>query len=69
MEYTKDMVFKVRYDDVNRVSCFKTKNRTSRFFRKIKEHKLITVCVLLALFFMIIDGLLITNFLNILETL
>lgn len=66
MEYTKDLIFNVRYDEVTNTIGFKTKNRTSSFLKKLKKHKIITSSVLIACTLMVIDGILIMNFIQIL---
>lgn len=64
MEYTKDMILGVHYNDVNRV----TKNKgTSRVLQAIRAHKIITATVLSAVVFISIDVVLITNFFRVLS--
>lgn len=69
MEYTKDLILNVRYDEVNNTIRFKTKNRTSRFLQAVIKHKLITTAVISAIIFISIDVVLITNFFRILTNL
>lgn len=64
MEYTKDMILGVRYNEVNRA----TKNKgTSRVLQAIRDHKIITATVLSAVVFISIDVVLITNFFRVLS--
>ena len=67
MEYTKDLILNVHYDKVNTVRCFKTKNNIGRFWQKLKNHKLITTSVIIACTLMVVDGILIKNFVEILK--
>lgn len=69
MEYTKDMIFKVRYDQVNNVIRLKNTKWTSSFCKKLIKHKLITISVFIATIFIAIDSILIMNFVKILEKL
>ncbi len=68
MEYTKDMIFQVHYDEVNNVLT-RGKKRTSSFVQLIKRHKFITTAVLSAIVFISIDVVLVTNFFRILTIL
>lgn len=64
MEYTKDMILGVRYNEVNRA----TKNKgKSRVLQAIRDHKIITATVLSAVVFISIDVVLITNFFRVLS--
>lgn len=67
MEYTKDIIFKVHYDDVHKKSV---KGKwTSRVLQGVNKHKLIITTVFSAIVFICIDIVLITNFFRILTTL
>lgn len=68
MEYTKDMIFSVSYDEVNNVLT-NEKKRTSIFFEGIRKHKIMVASVLSLIVFIAIDVALITNFLKILAML
>lgn len=65
MEYTKDMILGVHYNEVHNV--IKTRNRTSRFFGHIRKHKLLATAILSVIIFISIDAILITNFFRILS--
>ncbi|MCI9177656.1 MAG: hypothetical protein HFJ28_03600 [Clostridia bacterium] len=69
MEYTKDLILKVCYDEPATIRCFKPKNRTNRFSQKIKRHKIVTAGIVAACAFILIDGILLMNFIQILEML
>lgn len=69
MEYTKDLIFNVHYDEVHQTIGLKKNKWTSRMIEKIKQHKMMTGAVLTVIFFMMIDGILIMNFVNLLEEL
>ena len=69
MEYTKDIIFGVRYDEVSNTLKSVKPKRTSRLFKTIKKHKLIVATVLSAIVFICIDVVLITNFFRILTVL
>ncbi len=69
MEYTKDLILNVHYSEVPNRLNFKRKDRTSHFFKMLKGHKIIATSVIAACILMIIDGILVTNFIKILETL
>ena len=69
MEYTKDIIFGVRYDEVHNTLKTVKPKRTSRFLQLVKRHKFVIVTVLSAMAFICIDAVLITNFFRILTTL
>lgn len=69
MEYTKDIIFGVRYDEVSNTLKSVKPKRTSRLFKTIKRHKLIVATVLSAIVFICIDVVLITNLFRILTVL
>ncbi len=69
MEYTKDLILNVRYSEEPTRFCFKTKNRTSRFWQKLKKHKIITSSIMIGCTLMLIDGILVMNFIQVLEML
>lgn len=66
MEYTKDIILKVQYDEVNRKSSFLKRTSLSKCIEKIAKHKIITFSLLFAFCLIIVDGMLITNFIKIL---
>ncbi len=69
MEYTKDLILNVHYSEEPTRFCFKTKNRTSRFWQKLKKHKIITSSIMIGCTLMLIDGILVMNFIQVLEML
>lgn len=69
MEYTKDLILKVRYQKENNTLGEKLRKRTSHFFGKMKNHKIITSSIVLALVLMIADMVLVMNFMSMLENL
>lgn len=66
MEYTKDMIFGIRYDEVHNTLKTEKMKWTSRFAKLIKKHKIITMAIFSAIIFIGIDIVLLTNFFNIL---
>ena len=67
MEYTKDLVFSIQYDEVNKVANFAKKTRTSKWKAAVKRHKLVTACIAIAFALMILDSILMLNFVVLLE--
>ena len=66
MEYTKDIILGVDYDEVHNTIVSRKPKRTSRFWQAIKSHKLFTTTVLVAIVLISIDVVLVTNFFRIL---
>lgn len=64
MEYTKDMIFNVCYSEVHNVK--KEKKRTSKIWKAVKKHKIMTMITFAAIIFISIDAVLVTNFFKIL---
>ena len=46
MEYAKDIIFNVKYDEVKNTIGIKNRKWTSRFKGKIKKHKIISVAII-----------------------
>lgn len=69
MEYTKDLILKVQYSEINTKRCFKPQERTSRFWKRIQKHKIVTTSIGIASTLMVIDGILVMNFIKILALL
>ena len=67
MEYTKDLILNVHYSEVPKKFCMKNK-RTSNFIKHIKRHKIIASSIIIASILMVIDGILIMNFIHIFES-
>lgn len=68
MEYTKDLIARVRYDEVNNKIYVQNKSRTKKILNKMKKHKIVTVSVILFLILLMIDGILLFQFIHLLET-
>ena len=67
MEYAKDEVFQIRYNtSLNRLQIGK-ENWTSRFFKTIKRHKLISMVVIAFIMFSTVNVIMIYNFMKILQ--
>lgn len=67
MEYAKDEVFKIRYNtNLNRLQIGK-ENWTSRFFKAMKRHKLISMVVIAFIMFSMANVIMIYNFMKILQ--
>jgi len=67
MEYTKDLILNVRYDEVNNILNVKNPNFFKRVINKIKKNKIISISLITALIFITIDSILLLNFINILS--
>lgn len=67
MEYTKDMILGVHYDEVHKVVKPKRTSYKERILKKVKSHKIATTAVISAIIFISIDVVLITNFIHILS--
>lgn len=65
MEYTKDLILNVHYDEVTNTISFK--KRTSKLLSKIKEHKIVITAITIGFMFITIDSVLLINFIKILE--
>lgn len=68
MEYTKDLIARVRYDEVNNRIYVQNKSRVKKLLKKIKKHKIITTSIVLFFILAMIDGMLVFHFINLLET-
>lgn len=64
MEYTKDIIFNVKYDKVKNTIEIKDKRYTSKIKEKIKKHKVISVAIISLIIAIIGDCILITSFIN-----
>lgn len=69
MEYTKDLIFNVRYNEVKNTIEVNKNKWTSRLINKIKKHKIITVFISMATILTLIDAILMANFINLIEKL
>ena len=63
MEYSKDIVIGVRYVNINSKGQAEKKER----FKLIRKHKLISTIIFLCGMLIILDGVLIYNFIQILQ--
>ena len=67
MEYANDEIFKIKYNTrVDRLQM-KHESWTSRFYKKIKEHKFLSMIVLAFFLFSSINVIIITNFMKLLQ--
>lgn len=69
MEYTKDVIFNVRYDEVHNVIKTGGNKKVNKVFQTLKRHKVMTMTTLAAIIFIGIDAVLVTNFFRILTVL
>lgn len=69
MEYTKDVILGIRYDEVHNAIRADGKKRTSRLLQVIRRHKIMTTAVLSAIVFISVDVVLVTSFFRILTSL
>lgn len=68
MEFTKDVMFHIKYEqDKNVIKINKNANKRKGIFESIKKHKLITCMCFLAIILISTDIILINNFINILK--
>ncbi len=65
MEYTKDLILNIRYDESSNTLHFKAPKWTSKL---IKKHKLVVTTLAIFLTFVVIDVMLVTNFMHILQS-
>ena len=68
MEYTKDLILNIRYDESSNALCFKTPKWTGKLIKKIKKHKLAVIICAIFLIFVILDVMLVINFMHILQS-
>lgn len=69
MECTKDEIFQVRYNTkLNRLEM-KGENWTSRLYKKIKRHKLLTTTIIAFFMFATLNLVMIYSFMKILQNL
>ena len=68
MEYTKDLIARVRYDELNNRIYVQNKSRVKKLLKKMKKHKIITTSIVLFFILAMIDGMLVFHFINLLET-
>ena len=66
MEYTKDLILNIRYDESSNTLHFKAPKWTSKLIQKIKKHKLVVNICVTFIIFVVIDVMLIMNFMHIL---
>ena len=68
MEYTKDMIFQVHYGEVRNVIKVDKNRRTSRIWRALARHKIVTASVFSLLVFIGIDLILLAEFFQVLAS-
>lgn len=66
MEYTKDLILNIRYDESSNTLRLKAPKWTSKLIKKIKKHKLVVTTLAIFLTFVVMDVMLVTNFMHIL---
>ena len=66
MEYTKDLILNIRYDESSNTLNLGSLKWTSRFIQKIKKHKLAVTACAIFLTFVVMDVMLVTNLMHIL---
>ena len=67
MEYTKDLILNIRYDESSNTLRLKAPKWTSTLIQKIKKHKLAVTACAIFLTFVVMDVMLVTNFMHILQ--
>ena len=68
MEYTKDLILNICYDESSNTLRFKAPKWTGKLIKKIKKHKLAVIICAIFLTFVIMDVILVTNFMHILQS-
>ncbi len=68
MEYTKDIIFSVKYNK-EKDSLELENNRINKFYNVIKKNKAISIITIISTFLIIWDIVLINNFINLLNEL
>ncbi len=66
MEYTKDLILNICYNDVKHIKK-KDKHLLRRLLEKIRKHKIVATSILLGMALIMVDCILICNFVYILE--
>lgn len=67
MECAKDEIFQIRYNTkLNRLEI-KSESWTSRLYKKIKKHKLLTTTIVAFVMFATLNMVMISSFMKILE--
>lgn len=67
MEYAKDEIFQIRYNTkLNRLEM-RGESWTSRLYKRIKRHKLLSTTIIAFFIFAIINMIMICNFMKILQ--
>lgn len=69
MEYAKDVIFNVKYDNGSNIIRLKREGHLKRFLSKIYENKLILTVLILTIILIIADTVLVSSFIKILSTL
>ena len=66
MEYTKDMIFDISYNDETQIVRLKRERVCKKILNIICENKFITATLSLAFLLVVIDLIFVVNFINIL---
>lgn len=66
MEYTKDLILNIRYDESSNTLHLKASKWTSKLAEKIRKHRLVVTTLAIFLIFVVMDVMLVTNFMHIL---
>lgn len=67
MEYAKDEIFQIKYNTKMNQLETGEKNWTSRLYKKIKRHKLLTTTIIAFFMFATINMVMICSFMKILQ--
>lgn len=69
MEYTKDMIFSIKYNKEKDCLELDNGNVINKFYNVVKRNKAISIITIISIFLIIWDIALINNFINLLNEL
>lgn len=69
MEYTKDMIFSIKYNKEKDCLELDNSNVINKFYNVVKRNKAISIITIISIFLIIWDIALINNFINLLNEL
>lgn len=69
MEYTKDMIFSIKYNKERDCLELDNGNIINKFYNVVKRNKAISIITIISIFLIIWDIALINNFINLLNEL
>lgn len=69
MEYTKDMIFSIKYNKEKDCLELDNGNIINKFYNVVKRNKAISIITIISIFLIIWDIALINNFINLLNEL